>query len=213
MNAIQRRSLDERFNTATHLAGVVFTLATAGILLKLGYSKNWQNAFGTTFFTCGMLLMYAASTLYHWWMPGHTKRALRILDHISIYVMIAASYTPICIGVVGGTLGWTVFGILWGIVAGGAVYKITAIDRYPRLSLLLYLVMGWSFIFVAEPVCTRLTPAALACIGAEGLFYTGGTWFFAHDNRPFYHGIWHIFVLLGSMAHWTAILLILLDGN
>lgn len=94
MNAIQRRSLDERFNTATHLAGVVFTLATAGILLKLGYSKNWQNAFGTTFFTCGMLLMYAASTLYHWWMPGHTKRALRILDHISIYVMIAASYTP-----------------------------------------------------------------------------------------------------------------------
>lgn len=112
MNAIQRRSLDERFNTATHLAGVVFTLATAGILLKLGYSKNWQNAFGTTFFTCGMLLMYAASTLYHWWMPGHTKRALRILDHISIYVMIAASYTPICISVVGGTLGWTVFGIL-----------------------------------------------------------------------------------------------------
>ena len=213
MNAIQRRSLDERFNKTTHLAGVVFTLATAGILLLTGLQQELAECLRHNV----LYLRYAPDVCRQHplplWMPGHTKRALRISDHISIYVMIAASYTPICIGVVGGTLGWRVFGILWGIVASGAVYKITAIDRYPRLSLLLYLVMGWSFIFVAEPVCTRLTPAALACIGAEGLFYTGGTWFFAHDNRPFYHGIWHIFVLLGSMAHWTAILLILLAGN
>ena len=161
------------------------------------------------FFTCGMLLMYAASTLYHWAMPGKAKRRLRIFDHISIYVMIAASYTPICIGVVGGALGWTVFGILWGVALGGAVYKLTAMDRYPRLSLFLYLLMGWSFIFMAEPVCSRLPSRALCAILAEGLFYTSGTWFFAHDSKPYFHGVWHIFVLLGSVAHWLAILFIL----
>ena len=209
MNAIKRRSGEERFNTLTHLVGVVFTLAAAWFILKLGYGSNWKNAFGTTFFTCGMLLMYAASTLYHWAMPGKAKRRLRIFDHISIYVMIAASYTPICIGVVGGALGWTVFGILWGVALGGAVYKLTAMDRYPRLSLFLYLLMGWSFIFMAEPVCSRLSTRALCAILAEGLFYTSGTWFFAHDSKPYFHGVWHIFVLLGSVAHWLAILFIL----
>lgn len=209
MNAIRKRSREERFNTATHLVGVVFTLAATWIILKLGYESNWKNAFGVTFFTCGMLLMYAASTLYHWWMPGRTKRVLRILDHISIYVMIAASYTPICIGVVGGALGWVVFGILWGVALAGMVYKITAMGRWPRLSLLLYLIMGWAFVFIAEPVCQRISHAALLSIFAEGVFYTSGTYFFAHDSKPFYHGIWHIFVLLGSVFHWLAILLIL----
>lgn len=209
MNALSKRTGEERFNTLTHLAGVVFTLVAAWFILRLGYSSGWKNAFGTTFFTCGMLLMYAASTLYHWWLPGKGKRLLRVLDHISIYVMIAASYTPVCIGVVGGAIGWTVFGILWGVALAGTVYKITAMGRWPRLSLLLYLIMGWTFVFIAEPVCTRISTPALISLFAEGLFYTSGTYFFAHDSRPYYHGIWHIFVLLGSVAHWLAILLIL----
>lgn len=209
---IQRRSREELFNTLTHLAGVAFTLMATWAILKLGYESNWKNAFGVTFFTCGMLLMYAASTLYHWWMPGRTKQRLRVFDHISIYVMIAASYTPICIGVVGGALGWTMFGLLWGTAVGGAIYKITAINRYPRLSLLIYLIMGWAFIFMAEPVCTRIPTSALCAILAEGLFYTSGTYFFAHDSRPYFHGVWHIFVLLGSVAHWLGILLILLQA-
>lgn len=208
---MQKRTAEERFNTLTHLAGVVFTLAAAWIILRLGYRSDWQHAFGVTVFTCGMLVMYAASTLYHWWLPGRTKRGLRVLDHVSIYVMIAASYTPVCLGVVGGALGWTVFGILWAVAVGGTVYKITAINRFPRLSLFLYLLMGWAFVFVAEPVCTRLSGAALACLFAEGFFYTGGTYFFAHDDRRYFHGVWHICVLLGSVAHWLVILLILTD--
>lgn len=205
----KKRTREEWLNTLTHLGGVVFTLATAWIILRLGYTGGWKNAFGTTFFTCGMLLMYAASTLYHWWTPGRTKQRLRVFDHISIYVMIAASYTPVCIGVVGGALGWTVFGVLWGLVAAGAVYKITAIDRYPRLSLLFYLVMGWTFVFVARPVCERLSAEAMGWLFAEGFFYTAGTYFFAHDRRRYYHGVWHVFVLLGSVAHWLAMLAVL----
>lgn len=211
--AIRRRTNEEIFNTLTHLSGVVFTLATAWAILSLGYRSSWQNAMGTTFFTCGMLVMYACSTLYHWWMPGSRKRLWRIFDHISIYVMIAASYTPICIGVVGGALGWTVFGLLWGVVVAGTIYKATAIDRFPRLSLLLYLVMGWSVVFVAKPVFLSLSTPALLCILLEGLFYTGGTYFFAHDKRPYFHGIWHIFVLLGSISHWAAVLIFLISAE
>lgn len=211
--AIRRRTNEEIFNTLTHLSGVVFTLAAAWAILSLGYRSSWQNAMGTTFFTCGMLVMYACSTLYHWWMPGTRKRLCRIFDHISIYVMIAASYTPICIGVVGGALGWTVFGLLWGVVVAGTVYKATAIDRFPRLSLLLYLVMGWSVVFVAKPVFLSLSTPALLCILLEGLFYTGGTYFFAHDKRPYFHGIWHIFVLLGSISHWAAVLIFLTSAE
>ncbi len=205
-----KRSKEEIFNTLTHLGGVVFTLAAAWIILLLGYRSSWQNAMGVTFFTSGMLLMYACSTLYHWWKPGRGKRVWRIFDHISIYVMIAASYTPICIGVVGGALGWTVFGLLWGVVILGTIYKATAINRWPRLSLLLYLIMGWSIVFIAQPVYDSMPAAALIAILCEGLFYTGGTYFFAHDKHPYYHGIWHIFVLLGSIAHWVAILLTLM---
>lgn len=204
-----RRSNEEIFNTLTHLSGVVMTLAVAWLVLVRGYRSTWQNAFGATFFTVGMLVMYACSTFYHWWMPGRGKRVWRIFDHISIYVMIAASYTPICIGVVGGALGWTVFGLLWGTVALGTAYKIAAIDRWPRLSLILYLLMGWCVLFIAQPVYERLSAAALAFILAEGVFYTSGTYFFAHDSRKWFHGIWHIFVLLGSVCHWAAVFIFL----
>ncbi len=207
------RTGEEKFNSLTHLLGVVFTLATAWLVLRLGYACKWQYAFGVTFFTCGMLLMYAASTLYHWWLPGRTKRGLRVLDHISIYVMIAASYTPVCVGVVGDVAGWVTFGVLWGVAALGTVYKLTAMGRWPRLSLLLYLAMGWAFVFIAVPVARGVPSAAFGCLLAEGAFYTGGTYFFAHDDRPWHHGIWHIFVLLGSAAHWAAILLILLAAG
>ncbi len=206
---MKKRSGEEIFNTLTHLAGVVLTFAVAWIILRMGYRSDWQNAMGVTFFTVGMLLMFAFSTLYHWWLPGRGKRVLRVFDHISIYVMIAASYTPICIGVVGGALGWTVFGLLWAVVIGGAVYKITAIDRFPRLSLALYLVMGWSIVFIAEPVYQQLSTEAMLWILAEGAFYTGGTWFFAHDDRPWHHGIWHLFVLGGAAAHWLAVFSVL----
>lgn len=209
---ISLRSREERFNTFTHLGGLVFTLSCGWILLRLGYTATWQEALGVTLFFAAMTLMYAASTLYHWVLPGRLKRGLRVFDHISIYVMIAGSYTPVCIGAVGGIAGWTVFAALWAVAIGGAVYKITAINRYPRLSLFLYLAMGWAGLLIAEPVWAALSTAALACIGAEGLFYTAGTYFFAHDERRFYHGIWHIFVLLGSLAHWAAVLLILLGA-
>ena len=201
--------ISERGNTWTHLAGVVFALSSIWMVWP-AVGKSWEMAFGVIFFIVGMFLMYLSSSLYHWVKPGMAKDVLRRLDHISIYVMIACSYTPICVGVVGGWVGWTLFGVLWAIVLAGTFYKIFAFGKYPKLSLAIYLVMGWSALLVAPQVFNRLSAMALTFLLAEGLFYTAGTYFFSHDDRKHFHAIWHIFVLLGSIAHWSVVMCLIL---
>lgn len=199
----------EMGNTWTHLAGAVFALSSIWMVWP-AVSISWQMAFGVIFFIVGMFLMFLSSTIYHWVHPGMAKNILRRCDHISIYVMIACSYTPICVGVVGGWVGWTLFGVQWAAVIGGTFYKIFAIGKYPRLSLIIYLVMGWSVLFVAEPVFSRLSTTALLLLLAEGIFYSAGTYFYAHDEHKHFHAIWHVFVLLGAISHWSVVLCLLL---
>ncbi|MCI6862239.1 MAG: hemolysin III family protein [Prevotella sp.] len=200
----------EQGNTWTHLAGAVFALSSIWMVWPAVY-KGWEWAFGVIFFITGMFLMFLSSTIYHWVWPGRVKQVMRKIDHISIYVMIACSYTPICVSVIGGWLGWLVFGLQWAAVIGGTFYKVYAMGKLPKLSLAIYLLMGWSVLLIIKPVWERLSVAALVMLLAEGVLYTAGTFFFTNDNRRHFHAIWHIFVLLGAMAHWTAVLLILLD--
>lgn len=127
--------------------------------------------------------------------------------------MIACSYSPLLIGVVGGWQGWTLFVLQWMLVVAGAVYKIMALGRYPRLSLAVYLIMGWSVLLVVPQVLARITLPVIVLLLAEGFFYTFGTWFFAHDNHPRYHAIWHVFVLLGAMAHTGVVLCLLYSSG
>lgn len=202
-------SKDESGNTWTHLGGAVFALSSIW-LVWLAADVSWQMVFGVICFLFGMFFMFLSSTAYHWARGERLKQALRKCDHISIYVMIACSYTPILIGVVGGWLGWLVFALQWLVVIVGAVYKIVALGRWPRLSLAVYLIMGWSIVLVAEPVMRLLTPMTMLLLLAEGIAYTAGTYFFAHDDRPHYHAIWHVFVLLGAIAHWGAVLTLLI---
>lgn len=199
----------EKGNTWTHLIGAVFALASMWVIWP-AVKQGWQMTMGVIFFMVGMFVMFLSSTIYHWLSPGRVKQAMRKLDHISIYVMIACSYAPICLGVVGGWLGWTVFGFLWAVVLGGTFYKIYAIGKWPRLSLALYLLMGWSVVLIFKPVMDRLEPISMAFLVAEGVFYTSGTYFFAHDSKPHFHAIWHVFVLLGAMAHWLTVLTIVI---
>ena len=200
----------EQGNTWTHLAGAVFALSSIWMVWP-GVYKGWEWAFGVIFFITGMFLMFLSSTIYHWVWPGRVKQVMRKIDHISIYVMIACSYTPICVSVIGGWLGWLVFGLQWAAVIGGTFYKVYAMGKLPKLSLAIYLLMGWSVLLIIKPVWERLSVAALVMLLSEGVLYTAGTFFFTNDNRRHFHTIWHIFVLLGAMAHWTAVLLILLD--
>lgn len=206
---MKKKIIEEKGNTWTHLIGVVFALSCIWMVWP-AVSLGWRWAMGVLFFIVGMFLMFLSSTIYHWLKPGIAKNILRKCDHISIYVMIACSYTPICIAVVGGWIGWVTFGLLWAVVIAGTVYKIVAMGKYPRLSLALYLVMGWSIVFIAKPVFESLSVLSMFLIFAEGVLYTAGTYFFTKDNKPHFHAIWHVFVLLGAIAHWSAILTIML---
>ena len=202
-------SKEEQGNTWTHLAGVVFALSSIWMVWP-AVREGWQMAFGVLFFIVGMFLMFLSSTIYHWLRPGIAKDILRKCDHISIYVMIACSYTPICVGVIGGWLGWLVFGFLWLVALIGSIVKIVAIGKHPRLSLAMYLIMGWSVLFIFPTVLEKLSSLSMTFLISEGVLYTAGTYFFAHDSKPHYHSIWHVFVLLGAIAHWSVILTIIL---
>lgn len=206
---MKKKIIEEKGNTWTHLIGVVFALSCIWMVWP-AVSLGWRWAMGVLFFIVGMFLMFLSSTIYHLLKPGIAKNILRKCDHISIYVMIACSYTPICIAVVGGWIGWVTFGLLWAVVIAGTVYKIVAMGKYPRLSLALYLVMGWSIVFIAKPVFESLSVLSMFLIFAEGVLYTAGTYFFTKDSKPHFHAIWHVFVLLGAIAHWSAILTIML---
>lgn len=210
MTEIPQFFREESSNHWTHLVGACFALSCIWTVWPAA-SLGWQWTMGVLFFIVGMFLMFLSSTIYHWLPEGKARRILRKCDHISIYVMIACSYTPICIGVVGGWLGWTIFAVLWAVVIAGTIYKILALGKYPRLSLALYLAMGWSGVFIAKPVFDQLSISAVMLIVAEGLLYTIGTYFFARDRKKHYHAVWHIFVLLGAIAHWTAILCVIYD--
>lgn len=201
-----KRTREELFNTLTHLGGTLLMPLVLIILLHQTKSSTWQYTFSILVFSISAILMYASSTMYHWAMPGKVKRILRYFDHINIYVLIAASYTPILLCAVGGTIGWVMFGFLWVIVLLGTFYKILFLGKYPRLSLGIYLIMGWSGIMIIKSVWNSLSAPALWCLLAEGLFYTIGSYFFARDcQHKYYHAIWHLFVLGGTLSHFAAV--------
>ncbi len=211
---INSLSAEERANTLTHLIAVIATLAVAYPFMHLASQAQActpkYQILGTTLFLAGMLLMYSSSTIYHAVTHPVHKRRLRVLDHISIFVMIAGSYSPVCLTALGGWMGWSLFVFLWACVIAGIVGKIIALGKYPRLSLALYLIMGWTALIILWPLWQRISHAAFFWIFAEGVFYSIGAYFFHHDEEhAFYHAIWHIFIILGSVSHSIATYILL----
>ncbi|MCF0198484.1 MAG: hemolysin III family protein [Bacteroidaceae bacterium] len=205
---------EERFNTLTHAVPLLLLLSVSWWLIWRAYEHGWQLTFGVSVFTVGMLFMYTSSCLYHLWRPGIRKARLRMMDHIGIYVMIACSYTPIYMVMVAGgnaAIGWTFFGIIWAIAALGILYKVFLWRRYPKWSLTVYLLMGWSVLPVIYEVWKEIPLAPMLFILGEGICYTSGCYFYARDERyPFYHGIWHLFVFAGTLCHFIAVALLTL---
>ena len=205
---------EEKANTWTALLPALATIAIAWPLMERAYLSQLSNfkfqIVGTSLFLLGSLLMYLSSTLYHVVVAPKAKARIRIFDHISIYVMIAGSYSPICLTVVGGWMGWSLFVFLWACVIAGVVGKIIALGKHPHLSLTLYLMMGWAALLVIWPMWQNMSHVAFAWVIAEGVFYTIGAYFFNKDEEhAFYHAIWHVFIILGSLSHTIALWLIL----
>lgn len=212
-NFYTRLSSEEKANTLTHIIPLIATIAAVYPLMRMAYQSQITNPklqiAGTALFLLGMLLMYGSSTLYHAVASPKHKRRLRVFDHISIYVMIAGSYSPICLTAIGGWIGWSVFGFLWACVLAGVVGKIVALGKFPRLSLALYLAMGWTALLILWPMWQSMPHTAFWWVVAEGVFYTIGAYFFRQDEQhAFYHAIWHVFIVLGSLSHTIALVLL-----
>ena len=197
---------EEKANTLTHLFPFIAVLVLAWPLLHRALATSSAfNILGTALFIVGALLMFGSSTLYHAVIQPEHKARLRIFDHISIYVMIAGSYSLICVSVIGGWLGWSVFAFLWACVIAGMVGKFIALGKFPRLSLALYLAMGWVALLIIWPMWLHMPHVAFAWVVAEGIFYTIGAYFFNKDEQhAFYHAIWHVFIVLGAASHTIA---------
>ncbi len=198
---------EELANTLIHgtgLAGSLIGLPT--LILAASARGNARQVVACAVFAATLVILYAASTLYHALPASKAKRVLRVVDHSAIYLLIAGSYTPFTLGVLSGAWGWTLFGVVWGLAAVGILYKTLLGFRFPRLSTLLYLGMGWLAVVAIGPLTAALPAAGLAWLIAGGLCYTAGVPFYARDRLRYRHAVWHVFVLAGSACHYAAVL-------
>ncbi len=197
----------ERFNAWTHLFGALFALTGAVWLIVIAAaSGDLLKTVSVTVYGLTLVTLYSISTVYHS-VRGRVKRVLRKLDHLSIYLLIAGSYTPFCLITLRGPWGWSLFGIIWSLAAIGMLQEIKPRSEARVMSLVIYAVMGWIVLVAIQPLLENLGTAGFVWLAAGGIFYTVGIIFFAFDERfRHWHGIWHLFVIAGSLMHYIAIL-------
>lgn len=175
------------------------------VLRALENGGAWR-VIGALAFGFGALMMFSTSTLYHAARQPAAKAWLRRLDHSAIYLLIAGTYTPLTIGVIGGALGWALFAIVWGLATVGVIAKLSGgLLKIPLVSTVLYLVIGWIGVVAFRQLWYNLTQMQFAWIVAGGLCYTGGVPFYLWKRRSFAHAVWHLFVLGGVACHFVAI--------
>ena len=196
----------ERFNAWTHLVGAVLALVgTVWLLLLASASGDSWKQVSVAIYGVTLVLLYSTSTLYHS-VQGPAKRLMQKLDHLSIYLLIAGTYTPFCLVTLRGAWGWTLFGVVWGLAVIGMLQEIKPRSEARIMSLASYAVMGWVVIIAIKPLLERIDTAGFVWLAAGGLLYTIGIVFYAFDSRfRHWHGIWHLFVVGGSLAHYVAI--------
>ncbi len=198
---------EEVANSVSHGVGLLAGLVAAPVLMLSAVRHGGAARIaGASVFAVAMLLLYLTSTLYHALPGSRAKQLFRLLDHASIYVMIAGTYTPITLSVLGGTWGWTLFGIVWGLALGGIVLTMAGGVRYPKLRISLYLAMGWLIVVAVKPLWLRMPSEGLLWLSAGGLAYTVGVMFYAAKRVRYGHFVWHLFVIAGTACHFIAVL-------
>ncbi len=198
---------EEIANAITHGLGALMAIAALVILTVFSALKgNAWHVVSFTIFGVTLVILYSASTLYHSLTNEKVKVLFRKLDHMSIYLLIAGTYTPFCIAVLNNWIGWTLFGIIWGSAILGIVLKAFFTGQKEWLSTTLYVVMGWVAIIAIKPLFDSITLTTFILLITGGVFYTAGTYFFVKDRIKYFHSIWHLFVLAGSTFHFFAVL-------
>ncbi|MDP5171217.1 MAG: hemolysin III family protein [Bacteroidia bacterium] len=202
-------SLKEEFaNSLSHGFGLLFGIISLPIPIALAaQSGNIPALVGVSIFGFSFLMVFAFSTLYHAVSHPRIKKALQVMDHISIYFLIAGSYTPFLLVYMFNATGITVLSVLWAAVLVGIVFKVFATGKWNLVSTAMYLLMGWSVLFVPQEFFGSLSFACLTLVALGGVSYTLGVVFYLWEKLPYNHAIWHIFVLGGAICHYVAVLL------
>lgn len=205
---------EELANSITHGIGVV--LSIVGFFFLMYYTQDQpdlKRLIAAIVYGSSLVLLYSASTLYHSIPHYKTKKVMRVFDHVSIYLLIAGSYTPFALLVLNSEMGDFILYVIWGFALVGSIFKIFFTGKFDKLSTFLYLVMGWLAIIAIEPLIENLPTTGMLLLGLGGLLYTVGTVFYLWNRLKYNHAIWHVFVLGGSAAHFFSILLYVLPEN
>jgi hemolysin III len=201
---------EEIANAITH--GVGACLAIASLVLLIVFATLHGTAshiVGFSIFGATLVILYLVSTLYHSLTHQGAKKLFRKFDHIAIYLLIAGTYTPFCLAALKGWIGWTLFGIVWVCAVIGIVIKSISVGKFEVVSTIMYVLMGWVVIFAIKPLYNSVPAQGFIFLIAGGVFYTAGTFFFLKDKNKYFHSIWHLFVLAGSICHFFAVLALL----
>jgi hemolysin III len=197
---------EEKFNIISHAVGLI--LSIAALVLLVVYSSIYGSAWHIVSFSIygvSLIVLYSASTFYHYVQSPKLRYRLNIFDHSAIYVLIAGTYTPFTLVVLNGWVGWTIFGVSWGLALIGIILKLFFTGKYDKISTFAYVLMGWVVIFAIKPLVENLAFEGLMWLLAGGIFYTVGAILYSIKRIKYNHAIFHIFVLLGSFAHFIAI--------
>jgi len=198
---------EEIANSITHGIGAGLSLAGLVVLVVIASLKGdpWKivsySIYGTTLFS-----LYLLSTLYHGFIHPKVKNVFRVLDHSAIYLLIAGTYTPFTLTSMRGPWGWTLFGLIWAMAIFGIIYKITYFQKYRKIGVIFYILMGWLIIIAVKPLLQMVPTFNLILLAIGGVLYTLGIIFYSWKNLPFHHMIWHLFVMGGSISHFFGIL-------
>ena len=198
---------EELWNAITH--GIAFALSIPALVLLVIAGIDHGNATAVVSFTIfgvSMILLFLMSTLLHS-MPVKLKKLFSIFDHSAIYILIAGTYTPFLLVTIKGALGWSLFGVIWGLAIVGILFKVFFIHKYEAVSLVFYIVMGWLIISAIKPLYVNLPIEGFVLLVVGGILYTFGSIFYAWRKIPYNHAIWHVFVIAGSASMFFSVLL------
>lgn len=206
INALRQLSVEELANTITHGLGLILSIVGFGVLVILASTRGGKLMLaGCIVYGLSLVILYAASTAYHSTTSALIKKKLQIADHCGIYLLIAGSYTPFGIVIIGGSFGQLLLIAIWAFALVGIIAKLVFADRFPALSVVSYVLMGWLGVFAIQPLFAALGGVPIALAFGGGVAYTLGVIFFAWHKLPHNHAIFHVFVLAGSIAHYIAI--------
>jgi hemolysin III len=205
---------EEIMNSVTHGIGAALSVAGLTVLVVLSVLYgNVTQVVSFSIYGASLIILYVASTLYHSFQQPKVKRVFRIIDHASIFLLIAGTYTPFLLLGVQGTWGWTFLIVIWGLAILGVSFKALFINRLQKLSVLMYVLMGWLSVLVIKSLLINIPVGGLIWLAVGGAAYTIGVIFYALKKIPYMHGVWHLFVLIGSLCHYFAVLLYLAPAH